>query len=66
LLLRGLEYQPAQRSDFDAPLVDALIRLARLSEEVAAALQDCPDAHVRRSAAVLAARAHPLRVALDG
>jgi hypothetical protein len=66
LLLRGREHQPLLRSDLeDAQVVSALIRLARLAESVAEALRDCPDARVRRSAAVLAARAHPIRVALD-
>jgi hypothetical protein len=32
---------------------------------VAETLRDCPDPLVRRSAAVLAARAHPIRVAFD-
>jgi hypothetical protein len=41
------------------------VRLARLSAEVADTLAECPDERVRRSAAVLAARAHPLRVAFD-
>jgi hypothetical protein len=42
-----------------------VLRLARLASEVAETLRDCRDARVRRSAAVLAARAHPLRVAFD-
>jgi hypothetical protein len=65
LLLRGLEYQPAQRGDFNPPVLDALIRMARLAATVADALRDCPDTRVRRSAAVLAARAHPIRAAFD-
>jgi len=65
LLLRGREYRPAQREDFDPFAIDALIRMARLAGTVADTLRDCPDAHVRRSAAILAARAHPLRAAFD-
>jgi hypothetical protein len=65
LLLRGLEYQPSLREDFDPLVVDALIRLARLAGTVADALRECPDARARHSAAVLAARAHPIRAAFD-
>ena len=65
LLLRGHEYQPLVRADFDPVVVDALVRLARLAGTVADALRDCPAANVRRSAAVLAARAHPIRAAFD-
>jgi hypothetical protein len=67
LLLRGHEHQPLLRADLDdaAAGSSALIRLARLAESVAESLKDCPDASVRRSAAVLAARAHPIRVGLD-
>ena len=46
-------------------VLDGLLRLARLAGTVADALRDCPDASVRRSAAVLAARAHPLRATFD-
>jgi hypothetical protein len=65
LLVRGHEYEPLLRSDFDPFVLDALIRMARLAGSVADALRDCPDPAVRRSAAVLAARAHPLRAAFD-
>jgi hypothetical protein len=65
LLLRGLEYQPAARADFDPLVLDALIRLARLAGSVADALRDCPNARARRSAAIVAARAHPIRAAFD-
>jgi hypothetical protein len=65
LLLRGQEYQPAPRGDFDPLVLDGLVRLARLAGTVADALRECPDASVRRSAAVLAARAHPIRAAFD-
>jgi hypothetical protein len=43
-----------------------VVRLARLAESVAEVLRECPEPDVRRSAAVLAARAHPVRAALDG
>jgi hypothetical protein len=65
LLVRGLEYQPLMRAEFDPLLVDSLVRLARLAESVADSLRDCPRRDIRRSAAVLAARAHPIRAALD-
>jgi hypothetical protein len=65
LLLRGCEYEPVPGQELHPFVVGALVRLARLSGEVADALRDCPDPAVRRSAAILAARAHPLRVGLD-
>ena len=65
LLLRGDEFQPVTRADLDPRLVEPLLRLARLAERVAATMRDHPDPAVRRSAAVLAARAHPLRAGLD-
>ncbi len=65
LLVRGREYQPATRADFDPLVLDALIRTARLAGKVADLLRDCPDARVRRSAAVMAARAYPIRAAFD-
>jgi hypothetical protein len=65
ILLRGLEYQPRLRQDFEPGLIDALVRLARLAGSVAESMSECPDAAVRRSAAVLAARAHPVLVALS-
>jgi hypothetical protein len=65
LLERGLEYQPRDITTFDPLVVEGLVRLARLAESVADKLRDCPDAEVRRSAAVLAARAHPILAALD-
>ena len=65
LLERGSEYQPVLQADLDAQVVHALVRLARLSDSVAEALRESPDAAVRRSAAVLAARAHPVRAGLD-
>ena len=64
ILLRGREHQPASPDQFDPVIVEALLRLARLSERVGAELLDHPDSRVRRSAAVLAARAHPLLVGL--
>jgi hypothetical protein len=66
LLERGHEFEPVLASELDPGVVDAVVRLARLAESVAELLRECPDASVRRSAAVLAARAHPVRAALDG
>jgi hypothetical protein len=65
LLERGSEFQPVLQADLDARVVHALVRLARLADSVAEMLRECPDAAVRRSAAVLAARAHPVRAGLD-
>ena len=65
MLLRGCEYQPCSRTDFDPLVLEGLLRLARLADSVADTLRDCPDPKVRRSAAVLAARAHPLLAAFD-
>jgi hypothetical protein len=65
MLLRGLEYQPLRRGDVEPHLLEPLLRLARLAEACAETLRDHPDADVRRSAAVLAARAHPLRAAFN-
>jgi hypothetical protein len=65
LLLRGQEYQPKHRQDFDPLVLNAAFRLARLADSVAEQLRECPDAEVRRAAAILAARAHPLRAAFD-
>jgi len=45
--------------------VNGLLRLARLAQSISQVLREHPDAGVRRSAAVLAARAHPLLAALD-
>jgi hypothetical protein len=65
LLVRGREYQPLLRREFEPLVLTSLVRLARLAGSVADVLRNCPDAQVRRSAAILAARAHPLRVAFD-
>jgi hypothetical protein len=51
---------------FDPIVVDALLKLAQLAVDAGAYLRDCPDARVRRSAAVLAARSHPLLAGFDG
>ena len=64
-MLRGLEYGPVQRDEFEPLVMEALLRLARLAGTVADALRECPDAAVRRSAAVLAARAYPILAAFD-
>jgi hypothetical protein len=52
-------------AQLDTFVVDALVRMARLAASVADALRECPDPAVRRSAAILAARAHPVRAAFD-
>ncbi len=65
LLLRGREFQPVSRGQVDPHLLDSLLRLARLAETVAAVLRDHPAPAIRRSAAIVAARAHPLRAAFD-
>jgi hypothetical protein len=62
---RGREYQPTPVDNFDPVIVDAIARLARLADSVSETLRDHPDAQVRRSAALLAARAHPILAALD-
>jgi len=49
----------------DPAVVDAVGRLARLADSVSGTLRDHPDAAVRRSAAILAARAHPILAVLD-
>lgn len=66
LLERGSEFQPTTMEDFAPVVVDALVRLSRLAESVADELRDCPEPDVRRSAAVLAARAHPVLAAFGG
>jgi hypothetical protein len=71
LLLRGLEHQPeslAALSAADRGLALALegsLRLARLAVAAADALREHPDPVVRRAAASLAARAHPLLAAAE-
>lgn len=65
LLERGLEYEARNRTAFDPIVVDGLVRLANLAESVGDRLRECPDADVRRSAAILAARAHPVLAAFD-
>jgi hypothetical protein len=65
LLLRGNEYRLVTPADLDPLVVHALVRLARLAESLTETVRDCPHDSVRRSAAILAARAHPIRVALD-
>jgi hypothetical protein len=46
-------------------VVAGVLRLARLAGAAADALTNCPDAGVRRAAAILAARAYPVRAGLD-
>jgi hypothetical protein len=66
LLERGREFETTRIGELEPQVVELVVRLARLAESVAEVLRECPDASVRRSAAVLAARAHPVRAALDG
>lgn len=66
LLERGSEYQPTPVDDFLPVVMDALVRLSLLAESISDELRDCPDQSARRSAAVLAARAHPVLAAFDG
>jgi hypothetical protein len=65
VLLRGMEFRPVLRHDVKRDVLESVLRVARLSAEVAEALRDHPDVRVRRSAAVLAARAYPVRAAFD-
>ena len=65
LLERGLEYEPRDAKAFEPVVVAGLVRLARLAETVGDTLREYPDADVRRSAAILAARAHPVLAAFD-
>jgi hypothetical protein len=64
LQLRGLEPKPIRRGDLEPIVVDGLLRLARVADAAGQALRDHPDPAVRRSAAVIAARAHPLLAGL--
>jgi hypothetical protein len=66
LLERGREFAPTRGDALEPQVVELVVRLARLAESVAEVLRECPEPSVRRSAAVLAARAHPVRAALDG
>lgn len=65
LVLPGSEFDRATVEDFDPVVLDAVSRLARLSASLSEPLGNHPDAQVRRSAAILAARAHPLLLGLD-
>src|SRR5206468_7965187 len=65
LLERGREFEPFRQDAYDPVALDAVLRLARLSGRVVEMLRDCPDEHARRSAALLAARAHPVLAAFD-
>jgi hypothetical protein len=72
LVLRGREHQPLLVHDM-APdsaqgvAARGLLRLATLAEElIDGPLFEHPSPSVRRAVAVLAARAHPLRVGLEG
>jgi hypothetical protein len=65
LLERGREFDPTLADELDVNVRRAVVRLARLADSLVELLRDCPDPSVRRSAAVLAARAHPVLAALD-
>ncbi len=65
VLLRGREFQPVGRDAFTPLVVHGVLRLARLADIAADAVRDSPDPRVRRAAAVLAGRAHPIRAGLD-
>ncbi|MBV9577573.1 MAG: hypothetical protein JO057_03165 [Chloroflexi bacterium] len=64
-LERGREYAPTSVDSMDPRVVDGIRRLARLADSVSEVLREHPDVEVRRSVAVLAARAHPVLAALD-
>ncbi|MBV9169327.1 MAG: hypothetical protein JOZ81_04505 [Chloroflexi bacterium] len=66
VLLRGAEFRPLVRDQLDPVVLDSLLRLARLACRAAERLRDHPDPAVRRAAALLAARSHPLLAAFDG
>ncbi|MBV9322709.1 MAG: hypothetical protein JO352_02850 [Chloroflexi bacterium] len=46
-------------------MLEAIGRLARLADSVSETLREHPEVEVRRSAAILAARAHPIVAVLD-
>jgi hypothetical protein len=56
---------PTPVEEFDPVVVQAIGRLARLADSASQTLRDHPDLEVRRSAAILAARAHPILAVLD-
>jgi len=64
-LERGREFQPTLPGSLDSVAIEAIGRLARLADSLSQTLRDHPDSSVRRSAAILAARAHPILAALD-
>jgi hypothetical protein len=66
LLEPGREFEPTRIDELEPQIVELVVRLARLAESFAEVLRECPEPSVRRSAAVLAARAYPVRAALDG
>jgi len=66
MLERGREYEASHADQFEPLMLAWTVRLARLADDISETLRDCPDASVRRSAAVLAARAHPILAAFDG
>lgn len=69
VLLRGEEHAPLRIEDVRAGTalgvaVEGVLRVARLAEAEGVRFQEHPDPLVRRAAATLAARAHPVRVGL--
>ncbi|MBV9596066.1 MAG: hypothetical protein JOZ87_04340 [Chloroflexi bacterium] len=64
-LERGREYTPTRVDEFDPVVLEAIGRLARLADSVSETLREHPEVEVRRSAAILAARAHPIVAVLD-
>ena len=65
MLERGREFQRTLPGEFNTVAVAGMVRLARLAQQASTYLRDSPDADVRRSAALLAARAHPVLAAFD-
>ncbi|GAC1314812.1 MAG: hypothetical protein NVSMB2_04890 [Chloroflexota bacterium] len=65
LVLAGDEFERARLDTFDPVVLDAVTRLARLAASLCETLGSHPDGDVRRSVALLAARAHPLLLGLD-
>ena len=65
LILAGAGAGRARLESFDPRVVTAVTRLARLAASLTETLGDHPDAAVRRSVAILAARAYPVLLGLD-
>jgi hypothetical protein len=65
LLERGREFQPTAREQLDPLVLEAAVVVARVAQRACEYLRECPEATVRRSAALLAARAHPVLATFD-